>query len=360
MLRGLAREAMQQKFASLHESEPVEAALEKLDGAPTGQGYVIGDGNRWIGVVRREDIAAAGAGVPIGALASPEGAIPPTEPLAAALETMATRRLKGLPVIDDGLLVGVLWREQAERFLSLADRLDFPLSKLADEISPDDEMFPGNLSVYLRTGASGLECIRRALALAGSSRPQRILDFGCGHGRVLRFVKAAFPESELTACDIESSAVEFCANVLGATPVQSSGRLSDVRFDTRFDLIWSGSLLTHVDESMWREALELFGSLLDRSGVLAFSTAGPWCAEALSSGRADYGLQPSAVASLLDQYRSAGFGYVDYAQERGYGISLASPEWTTRIVDTQPGLKMLGYAERAFDAHQDIVVAAAA
>ena len=360
MLRGLAREAMQQKFASLHESEPVEAALEQLDKAAAGQGYVVGDGNRWIGVVHREEVAIAGDGVPIGALASPEGTIAPSEPLAAALKTMATRRLKRLPVVEDGLLVGVLWREQAERFLSLVDRLGFPLSKLVDEISPDDEMFPGNLSVYLRTGASGLECIRRALALTGSSRPKRILDFGCGHGRVLRFVKAAFPESNLTACDIESSAVEFCAEVLGATPVKSSARLSDLRFDTQFDLIWSGSLLTHVDEGIWQEALGLFGSLLDESGVLAFSTAGPWCAENLSNGRVNYGLHPSAVASLLDQYRRAGFGYVDYAQERGYCISLSSPEWTTRMVESQPGLKMLGYDERAFDAHQDIVVAGSA
>ena len=50
---------------------------------------------------------------------------------------------------------------------------------------------------------------------------KRILDLPCGHGRVLRYLSAAFPEAEITACDIMREGVDFCASTFGAIPVYS-------------------------------------------------------------------------------------------------------------------------------------------
>ena len=46
-----------------------------------------------------------------------------------------------------------------------------------------------------------------------------MLDFACGHGRVMRTLKAAFPDALLTACDIDRDGVDFCARTFGAAPV---------------------------------------------------------------------------------------------------------------------------------------------
>jgi CBS domain-containing protein/SAM-dependent methyltransferase len=363
MLKGVAGEAMQRQFASLHESERLEQALAELDRIGVNVGFVIGDDNRWLGLVRRHEIERQVAASPpdrptVGELASPEIEISPSEPLPDALEAMTRRRLHGLPVVEDGILVGVLSLRQTKGFLALAERLDFPLSDVVDEISPDDDMFNGNLSVYLRTGASGLECVRHALSVAGRSLPpRRILDLGCGHGRVLRFLKAAFPQAGLTACDIDSSAIEFCADVLGAEPVASNRELADLPIHGTFDLIWSGSLFTHIDEEAWSRSLSLCRSLLDDSGVLVFSAAGPWCAERLRRGDVDYALDASGIDSLLEQYEDVGFGYVDYPNRQRYGISISTPEWVARVVESRASLRVLSHDERAFDAHQDVVVA---
>ncbi len=365
MPSGVVGEAMKQGFTTFHESDSLERALDELRRTGIGPLLVVGEGDRWVGAVRRrriEEQLASGTerdAITVGALASREVAISPSEPLAAALEWFATHELQRLPVVDDGVLVGVLWRNQAERYASLLERLDFPLADVVGEISPEDIMYGDNFSAYLGTGVSALDSIRRALAAAARPAPARILDFGCGHGRVLRVLKAAFPAAALTACDLDPSAVEFCARALGAAPVVSSRRLSEVRIDGRFDLVWSGSLLTHVDQADWSEALSLFGSLLEDSGVLVFSTAGPSSARMLRAGEVDYGLQPGQIESLLEQYERSGFGYVDYPRQGGYGISLATPARVARAVEAAGGLRLLSHEERAWDTHQDVVAAIA-
>jgi hypothetical protein len=63
----------------------------------------------------------------------------------------------------------------------------------------------------------------------------------------MRALRASFPEAEITASDIDGDAVGFCASLFGATPVLVSPDASNVRLAGDFDLIGSGSLLTHLD-----------------------------------------------------------------------------------------------------------------
>ena len=93
--------------------------------------------------------------------------------------------------------------------------------------------------------------VEAILGIAGAPEPQRILDFPCGHGRVLRYLRAAYPLAEITACDLNRDGVEFCAERLGAVPVMSSEDPADIRLAGEFDLIWCGSLLTHLDSGRW-------------------------------------------------------------------------------------------------------------
>ena len=78
-----------------------------------------------------------------------------------------------------------------------------------------------------------------------------ILDLPSGYGRVMRFLKAEFPEAALTACDVIREGVDFCARTFGARAIYGKEDPSELELDERFDLIWCGSLLTHVDEENW-------------------------------------------------------------------------------------------------------------
>jgi SAM-dependent methyltransferase len=110
-----------------------------------------------------------------------------------------------------------------------------------ETISPKDQMFDRAYpQAYFRYGPSAVRCIELAMLAVGKRDLAEILDLPCGHGRVLRTLKAAFPMARLTACDIDRDAVDFCADTFAATPVYSSDRVQDIDLRNNFDLIWGG------------------------------------------------------------------------------------------------------------------------
>src|SRR5438874_890183 len=82
---------------------------------------------------------------------------------------------------------------------------------------------------------------------------------------------------------------------VGAFPVISQQRARDIAIQQRFDLIWCGSLLTHLNSNAWSEFLGLFDLLLDPGGALVFTTHGRWVAERMRRGRYYYGLSEEQI-----------------------------------------------------------------
>jgi SAM-dependent methyltransferase len=249
-------------------------------------------------------------------------------------------------------------------------------SGVIEEISPEDDMY-GFLkshavkhseldeetarararAAYFQQAQSALESIELALLAARKEEVRRILDFGCGHGRVLRMIKAAFPEAHLTACDIERGAVDFCAETLGAAPVYSREDPEEIGLqEANFDLIWCGSLLTHLDRARWNGFISLFDSLLGSQGVLVFTTHGRAAAKRLRTGRIDYSsLDKAEVDHLVDDFESTGFAYRDFPHLNDYGTSLASPSWICSWLERQSRLRLVLFTEKGWDNHQDVI-----
>lgn len=344
---------MSARFESVLESISAAEALGRMEAIGSIALPVRSDSNRWRGLLLKRDVSGLRAAT-VGELVRPELWLSPDERLEVALERMVQAELGRMPVVRDDVLVGSISRPDIKSYFDLESRLGFPLSELTCDLSPDDLMFEGNLTEYLMIGASALECIRRALE-ATRTPVDRILDFGCGHGRVLRMLKLAFSEAELTACDLDPEAAAFCAGKFGAEAAVSRRELTQVEIRGPFDLIWSGSVLTHLPEHSWLEAW-LFESLLTPAGTAVFSTHGPWGAEQLGSGALDYGLSRSEIAAMLEGFKQSGFGYVDYAGQRGYGIAVCAPQWVSRAIDAQVGLELVAHEPVAWAGHQDVVV----
>jgi SAM-dependent methyltransferase len=230
-----------------------------------------------------------------------------------------------------------------------------PKVTLIQEISPKDTMFIGNEEHYYGVGSSALRCVQLAMFAANRDSFDKILDFPCGHGRVLRFLKAAFPNAQFTAADLDQDAVDFCAETFEATPIYSSNNTQQITIEERFDLIWCGSLLTHFEAARCLEFLGFLKSLLSPNGILIFTMHGRLSADWLRNRQQIYGLEPEKVPEILQAYDSTGFGYLDYPGVQGYGISISSPAWVVSYIEKIDDLKLLSYTETGWDSHQDVI-----
>jgi len=189
----------------------------------------------------------------------------------------------------------------------------------------------------------------------------RILDLPCGHGRVLRHLRADFPKAEITACDILKDGVDFCARTFGAVPAYFDPDPGRIELPGTYDLIWCGSLLTHLPESGWDGFLKLFTRHLDPGGVLVFTTHGRWPAGWLRSGaKRNYGLSPEKREEVLSGYDSSGFGFAQYGAGPGYGVAFSSPAWVCgKLAARLPDFRIVSLGEAAWAGHQDVVACVA-
>jgi SAM-dependent methyltransferase len=243
--------------------------------------------------------------------------------------------------------------------------IDSDDERVVREIAPEDQMFGGSERAYFALGRDALDAIALGLALSPKHEFKRILDLPCGFGRVLRWLQVAFPASEIVACDIQRAGVDFCADRLGAVPVYSSEDPVSIDLPGEFDLIWCGSLFTHVDAPRWKELLELFRSKLAPYGVFVFTTHGRGVAFRLQRGimKTEGWLGNDRAARLVEDYERTGFGYQDYpvasmdfpGQERPYGWSLSAPEWVTAQVAESWEWRLIGLQERGWRDYQDVV-----
>jgi SAM-dependent methyltransferase len=235
----------------------------------------------------------------------------------------------------------------------------FPPRGVSTEVSPSDAMnAKRRLDRYFEVGASGLACVLDAAQAAGLQEVNALLDLPSGHGRVLRYLRAAFPRARIVACDLDPDAVEFCASAFGAEPVVSDEDVSRIAVGSGFDVVWCGSLLTHLDEARWTPLLERLAASLAPGGVLVFSTHGRRAAERLADGDPTYALPGEEADAILDDYARAGFGYRDYPGASQYGFSLSSLPWVLERALALPECRVVLCRERAWDDHHDVVAVA--
>jgi SAM-dependent methyltransferase len=232
------------------------------------------------------------------------------------------------------------------------------LQKVSHKISPFDTMYAAHAEHYFLTGLSALQIIKKALSQAKVESVRNILDMGSGYGRVMRYLAMAFPNAKLTACDTEGRGIRYCASAFGARPVYSFGNFNNLSLDHAlkdpFDVIWCGSLVTHIDERAITDLLTFFRNHLTPNGIAIFTAHGTWVAERLKNRTQLYRLQEDAIESLLSAYGKNGYGYANYPETIGYGISVTSPTWMHAKLKQIGSFRELFLLERGWDNHQDV------
>lgn len=122
----------------------------------------------------------------------------------------------------------------------------------------------------------------------------RVLDFGCGSGRIARFMN---PSGEFYGCDVNRAVAEFCAATIPHGDFHQNALMPPLRFAAdSFDLVYSFSVFSHLRldvEQAWLAELARIGA---PGCVYLLTIQGDWMIEA-------------TLGADADAARAAGFSY---------------------------------------------------
>jgi len=232
-------------------------------------------------------------------------------------------------------------------------------------LHPRDDMFTGSHQRYYAAGASALEAIDWGLTIAGRdwSAVTTCLDLPCGYGRVLRHLVQRIPPSGITAADLATEAVDFCVDQFSVRGLYSKPNVRDVVFPAAYDLIWVGSLFTHLTHARMGDLLGALAETLSDDGVLVFSAVGDDCLDRLlrSEGYATNLLANKAHQSasrLAADYVATGWAFVPYAGADAYGLTFLSTNAIQDLIAdvTSDGIALLGYHRAGWNRDHDVYV----
>lgn len=237
---------------------------------------------------------------------------------------------------------------------------------ISKTLNPNDQEWygsePWRTQHYFEVGEDALGIAIAALASTQRPFPRRILDLPSGSGRVTRHLRAFFPAAEIWACDIDPDHLRFCAMHFDARTKLSQEDLTRVTFDADFDLIFCGSLLTHLPPESAEAALSIVRQTLSSNGIAIVTIHGRH-SSFIQRHKWKY-IDDELFGIAERQASETGYGFVEYrgrirrpfSDRGGYGISLIKPSWLVARLENDPTIRVLGYRERDWADHQDIVI----
>lgn len=139
---------------------------------------------------------------------------------------------------------------------------------------PPEELWEGygpDAASYISGGKTDVDKMARIIAESGIAlgNTKRLLEFGCAAGRMLRHLPELAPKAELWGVDISAQHIQWCvANLTPAMHFATTTMIPHLPFeDGYFDVVFCGSVFTHIEDIQQSWLLEL-GRVLRASGRL--------------------------------------------------------------------------------------------
>jgi SAM-dependent methyltransferase len=214
---------------------------------------------------------------------------------------------------------------------------------------------PAEIASYVERAQNVIALIVETLAAADkrSADVGRWLDFGCGYGRVIRFLVKLVPPGQIVASDVIEEGAEFCHSEFGVARLPSRSELGTVHLG-QFDFIYAISVITHLNEQNSIAFLRLLGASLAPGGIAMFTTHGRWAVEHLDLYGPEYEARSEEIEAALD---ARGIAYVRYPfAPNDYGMTWHSRTFIDatmqRLHDGQ--VAPLLFKPHGLDDHQDV------
>jgi SAM-dependent methyltransferase len=139
---------------------------------------------------------------------------------------------------------------------------------------------PGHrITRFLESGAQVAADLEATLEELGRplSNASRVLDFGCGNGRVLAHLAGRHPDGkpELYGSDVDGEAIAWATRAYPHVRFAVNGYAPPLAFpDEHFDLVYSISIFTHLDEASQDAWLRELDRVVAPGGMLLVTTNG--------------------------------------------------------------------------------------
>jgi len=174
-----------------------------------------------------------------------------------------------------------------------------------------------------------------------------IADFACHYGRLLRVLRVAAPKAKLLACDIDDTALEFCAQQFSAEAFRSAwSPQDDPRASGEVNLLVCISLVTHTRLNFFSDVLTLWRNMARPGGVIVFTFLGSHFIKSWQSGgMAHYGpATPDDIAQTAAAYARDGHAFHSYPTPYSgteYGVGFLSEEIVKREIAKHRDLQLV-------------------
>jgi ubiquinone/menaquinone biosynthesis C-methylase UbiE len=158
-------------------------------------------------------------------------------------------------------------------------------------------------AIFLESGAKDTDKMLDILKGSDFSlgKGNRILDLGCCTGRMTRHLEPYAQDCEIWGTDIDSRAVYWCKQNLTSFNFATTTTIPHLPFeDQYFDLIYTGSVLTHIDDLAEAWLLEI-RRILKPSGRFYVTIHDQHTVQLLETTRKDHPF--SAVVRSFDLYQ---------------------------------------------------------
>lgn len=147
-------------------------------------------------------------------------------------------------------------------------------------VPPAHLVFDANNTVcwssYLEGGRASAEIISNIFGRHSSGKAARLLEWGCGPGRIIRHLPDLLgADTEIFGSDYNPESIEWCRmNIRGVTFVEN--RLAPpLPFDDAFfDCVYGASVLTHLSEEMCKDWVRELGRVTRENGIIVLTTKG--------------------------------------------------------------------------------------
>jgi SAM-dependent methyltransferase len=216
---------------------------------------------------------------------------------------------------------------------------------------------PEGVARYRASAMNVIANIEDTLAVTGRSFRDvgSWLDFGCGYGRVVRFlIQEIGDQAQVYVADVNDEAVAFCANEFGVIPISSRDALKD--FDAgSFDFVYAISVITHLSVENARAFLRLMHTTLNPGGIAMFTTHGAWSLRHAGTYGRTY---ERMTADLERRIERDGIAFVPYHHYRGEtcGMTWQSADWIRKSMHELHGdsMRLLLFKPSGLYGHQDV------